>query len=237
MAVNNCFNVFSGLFFSQQRSQYTKYNCNFGENKPELSLRRQTFSVGDFTEPKEILFVLIQKKISSNKVEIYFNNKNMTQQGISVISIKQPSKVLHFSDGILEIFDDEEETKAQTKDEVPEINEVSFTQHFLRLTVLISVLLNIFFQKELDWTPWFIYKAQRLGRNVINGLDYTGEKIADFLNITSPKYAYEIQQYKKDLAKKAKEEEILKANTWKIQPESPGCEPITKPPQSTDMKF
>lgn len=98
--------------------------------------------------------------------------------------------------------------------------------------------MKFFLQKELSWTPWFIYKAQRMGQNFLSGLDYTGEKLADFLNITTPKYAYEIQQYKKELARKAMEDEIAKENTWKVQQESPRDEPITKPPtQSTDMKF
>lgn len=45
--------------------------------------------------------------------------------GVSVISVRQPKQVLHFSDGILEIFDDDEESKPETKeDEVLEVNEV-----------------------------------------------------------------------------------------------------------------
>lgn len=93
-------------------------------------------------------------------------------------------------------------------------------------------------QKELNWTPWFMHKAQRLGRNVVNGLDYTGEKLADFFNITTPKYAYEIEQYRKDQVRRAREEEFDKQNTWKVHPESSSNQPITKPPkQSADMKF
>lgn len=93
-----------------------------------------------------------------------------------------------------------------------------------------------FLQKELSWTPWLLYKAQKIGTNVVNGLDYTGEKLATFLNITTPKYAYEIEQYKKEQARKAREEETAKENTWKIQQEL--NEPITKPPSSeSDMKF
>ena len=75
-----------------------------------------------------------------------------------------------------------------------------------------------------------------MGQNVINGLDYAGEKLATFLNITTPKYAYEIEQYRKDQVRKAREEQIEKDNTWKIQPES--SEPITQPPsQFANMKF
>lgn len=91
-------------------------------------------------------------------------------------------------------------------------------------------------QKELSWSPWFAYKAQRLGKNVLSGLDYTGEKLADFLGITSPKYAYEINQYRRDQERKAREEQTEKDNTWKIPADSPSDAPITKPPtQSNDL--
>lgn len=98
----------------------------------------------------------------------------------------------------------------------------------------------MFHQKELDWTPWLLLKAKRMGTNVVSGLDYTGEKLASFLNITTPKYAYEIQQFKKMEARKALEEKHEKENTWTIVSESPVDNPITTPPapsvQSSDVK-
>lgn len=91
-------------------------------------------------------------------------------------------------------------------------------------------------QKQLSWTPWFFYKAQQLGQNVVSVLDYTGEKLADFLNITSPKYAYEINQFKKQLAREAAEAEKDNQNTWTVEP--PICNPITTPPtQAKSLKF
>lgn len=47
----------------------------------------------------------------------------MSAQGVSIIKIRQPKRVLHFSDGILEIFDDDEETKPGTKEEIIEVDE------------------------------------------------------------------------------------------------------------------
>jgi len=75
----------------------------------------------------------------------------------------------------------------------------------------------------------------------VSGLDYTGEKLASFLQITTPKYQYEIEQFKKMEAKKALEEKHNLENTWKIASESPIDKPITSPPasqsrQSSDMK-
>lgn len=46
------------------------------------------------------------------------------EQKDNIISVRKPKKVLHFSDGILEIFDDDEKENEEIKVE-PEINEVS----------------------------------------------------------------------------------------------------------------
>jgi len=50
----------------------------------------------------------------------------MTDQEESKISIvvRKPRKVLHFSDGILEIFDEEEEEKNEEATVEEEVNEV-----------------------------------------------------------------------------------------------------------------
>lgn len=48
----------------------------------------------------------------------------MTEPEPSTINVRTPKQILHFSDGVLEIFDDDEETKPEEIVE-PEINEVS----------------------------------------------------------------------------------------------------------------
>lgn len=48
-----------------------------------------------------------------------------------------------------------------------------------------------------NWTPWMIHKMSKTGSSVLMGCDYVGEKLAAFLGITTPKYSYEIEQYKK----------------------------------------
>lgn len=87
-------------------------------------------------------------------------------------------------------------------------------------------------QKEMDWNPWLMYKVSQFGKKILRGADQAGEKLADGLGITSPKYEYEINQYKKQLLQKEREDKIEKENTWTIQ-ESPPNEPITKPPAQT----
>lgn len=77
-----------------------------------------------------------------------------------------------------------------------------------------------------------MHKAQKVVSKFLSGVDYTGEKIADFLHITTPKYAYEIEQYKKEQAKKAQEEKELKDNTWSVDDEPLG-EPITTAPSQS----
>lgn len=98
--------------------------------------------------------------------------------------------------------------------------------------------LFVSFQSKLTWTPWFMHKSQSMGKKVLNGIDYTGEKLANFLGLTSPKYAYEIRQHKNNLEKKAREEQAEKENAWSVLPETSSNEPITKPPtQSNNTAF
>lgn len=50
----------------------------------------------------------------------------MEDLDITSIHIRTPKQVLHFSDGTLEIFDDDDESiDKETKPEEPEVNEVS----------------------------------------------------------------------------------------------------------------
>jgi FAM177 family len=84
----------------------------------------------------------------------------------------------------------------------------------------------------MNWSPWLLHKISRFGKSVLEKLDYTGEVLADTLGITTPKYAYEINQFKKQQLIKAKEEQKEKENTWQILKEASG--PITKPPTQSN---
>lgn len=48
----------------------------------------------------------------------------------TTVNIKKPSRILHFSDGILEVFDDDNELKVETKEEIIEVDEVSYEKIF-----------------------------------------------------------------------------------------------------------
>lgn len=198
----------------------------------------------------------------------------MTEQTENIINVRKPIKVLHFSDGVLEIFDDEDKEAKQEATVEEEVNEVScwtreeknketreacnrisqkrmtprkkvsklfasdspmrhwplvslFEVSLVSFMILIN-LPNHSTQNELSWAPWLRRKASHIGTNVINGLDYAGEKVANFLQITTPKYAYEIDQFKKMEAKKAREEQH--ENNWTASSALTADQPITTPP-------
>jgi len=60
-----------------------------------------------------------------------------------------------------------------------------------------------------------IHKVLQTGNHVLAACDYVGESIASFLGITTPKYSYEIEQFKKDQEEHAKaEEEEKQVGGW-----------------------
>jgi len=60
----------------------------------------------------------------------------------------------------------------------------------------------------MKWGPWLLYKAQRTGDKFLNGCDYVGETLVSFLGITTPKYAAEIEEYKRIQEERLKNEQI-----------------------------
>lgn len=60
----------------------------------------------------------------------------------------------------------------------------------------------------MTWGPWLAYQAWYAGSTALAACDYVGESLASFLGITTPKYYFELEEYKKrEAAKKALEEE------------------------------
>lgn len=59
----------------------------------------------------------------------------------------------------------------------------------------------------MTWGPWIAYKAYSAGSTALAACDYLGESLASFLGITTPKYYFELEEYKRrEAAKKALEE-------------------------------
>ncbi|KAF3429610.1 hypothetical protein E2986_04289 [Frieseomelitta varia] len=87
-------------------------------------------------------------------------------------SLRRPKRVLHFSDGDLEEYS-EDETDA------PPVN-MTVTQ---------------IDPKTLDWLPWAWYQTTSIGNKMLDGCDYVGEWLAGFFGITAPKYQFEINEF------------------------------------------
>ncbi|KAH6923971.1 hypothetical protein HPB50_010107 [Hyalomma asiaticum] len=78
-----------------------------------------------------------------------------------------PRKVLHFSDGVLE------ETNLE-EDEPP----------------LAAAVVD---PRTLPWAPFLLHWALQLGSQALAVCDYLGEHLANWFGITAPKYRYEIE--------------------------------------------
>lgn len=104
------------------------------------------------------------------------------------IRVRVPKRVLHFSDGVLEEFSDDEVDNKATEDK----NTSSVVD-----------------PKTLTWGPWMMYGMWAFGNKTVAACDYVGESLASFFGITTPKYQFEVDEYKR-LEKKRKEVEEAK---------------------------
>ncbi|XP_057328923.1 protein FAM177A1 [Microplitis mediator] len=87
-------------------------------------------------------------------------------------SLKRPKRILHFSDGdLVEYSDDETDSSSPDTD---------------------KKLIDL---KNIGWIPWTWYQTSWIGSKVLESCDYVGEALADFLGITSPKYNFELAEY------------------------------------------
>lgn len=87
----------------------------------------------------------------------------------------------------------------------------------------------VFAQKRVSWGPWMIHRALHTGNRVLAACDYVGEAIAAFLGITTPKYKYEIEQFKKMQEEQAKAHKDEKeVSGWMAD--------VNKPPTNAQSK-
>lgn len=67
----------------------------------------------------------------------------------------------------------------------------------------------------MNWGPWMIHRAHSTSTRILSACDFVGEKVAAFLGITTPKYEYEIEQFKKMQKEKEKEQkEEVETGGW-----------------------
>ncbi|XP_076162887.1 protein FAM177A1 [Ptiloglossa arizonensis] len=102
-------------------------------------------------------------------VNLVENNSNV-MQGLK--PKKQPKRILHFSDGDLEEYSEDEIDATEENKAVSQID-----------------------PKTLNWIPWTWYQTTWFGTKVLDGCDYLGEWLANFFGITAPKYQFEINEF------------------------------------------
>lgn len=61
----------------------------------------------------------------------------------------------------------------------------------------------------MNWGDWMLHKTCKLGTSVLAGCDYVGEGLASFLGITTPKYSFEIEEFKRMQAEQQAEDRAI----------------------------
>nr|XP_040226412.2 protein FAM177A1 [Anopheles coluzzii] len=136
------------------------------------------------------------------KVEIPLKTKAEASEGFIQnekdveVRVRAPKKVLHFSDGTLEEYSDDEEDQVDRAEPAP-VDE-----------------------SQLNWSEWMRYKTCILGNTVLAGCDYVGEGLASFLGITTPKYSYEIEEFKRMQAEQQAEDRAIQSFVEQNRPQN-----------------
>ncbi|KAL3267394.1 hypothetical protein HHI36_011523 [Cryptolaemus montrouzieri] len=91
----------------------------------------------------------------------------------AAIKLKTPKRVLHFSDGVLEEYSDDE---------------IDCSPKEVKAVVDPATL---------SWGPWTWHKFWSAGVTTINYLDGMGEFMAAVFGITTPKYYFELEEFRK----------------------------------------
>ncbi|XP_042209699.1 protein FAM177A1-like isoform X2 [Homarus americanus] len=118
---------------------------------------------------------------------------------------KMPRKILHFSDGVLA----EDSTDDENEKDEPSEN-------------------NALLDPTLNWGPWMYYWMLYTGSSALAACDYLGEGLSNLFGITTPKYWYEIEEYKRcEEEAKAEREEIEQENTgWTTTDATPTADGV-----------
>jgi len=107
---------------------------------------------------------------------------------------KVPKKILHFSDGTLEVY-------SSSESDVDADNEKSHQQSGKtdnKTTASPKEIQAVINPTNLRWIPWMVHYTWWFGSGFLGYCDFLGEKLAWALGITSPKYYYEIEDAKRE---------------------------------------
>ncbi|CAH1370196.1 hypothetical protein MTP99_011748 [Tenebrio molitor] len=108
-----------------------------------------------------------------------YKNTGAVSDQHAAVKMRTPKRILHFSDGVLEEYSDDEFDNTPKEEEQAVVD-----------------------PRTLTWGPWIWYKTWRAGAGTLAVVDTVGEFLAAFFGITTPKYYFELEEYKK------KEEEL-----------------------------
>lgn len=103
----------------------------------------------------------------------------------ATVRVKTPKRILHFSDGILEEYSTDEEDNVDNSKNNQEIVNTN----------------------NMTWGPWFMYKAWSAGSSTLSVMDTMGEFLASVFGITTPRYYFEIEEYKRREEQKLRQQE------------------------------
>lgn len=131
---------------------------------------------------------------------------------------KEPKKILHFSDGTLEVYSSSDDESDKEDDaEPPRSGQAAENQgqNQPNRTPIDP--------KNLSWIPWMVHYTWWFGSGFVGYCDYIGEKLAWGLGITSPKYYYEIEDFKRqqEEEKERKERMGVEAGAGWTSPQQP----------------
>ena len=74
-----------------------------------------------------------------------------------------------------------------------------------------------FIKSKLTWGPYLAYKTS----SIVRACDYVGESLASFLGITTAKYQFEIDQFKKTQVEAANAEKLdMEARSGWVPPDN-----------------
>ncbi|XP_014274220.1 protein FAM177A1 isoform X2 [Halyomorpha halys] len=126
-----------------------------------------------------------------------------------------PKRILHFSDGTLEEYSSDEDGS-------------DISQPHYEIQLMQSNLNNP------PWMPWFWYHTVYFGTKALAVCDYLGESLANFFGIISPKYEYEIEQYKKMIAEEEeRRKQDIELGGWR---DNTSATEVTSPVQTEPLR-
>lgn len=125
---------------------------------------------------------------------------------------RKPKRVLHFSDGTLEEYSDDEELRDPV--EIAKTNNLKSTRDSKAAVPAKSL-------DRMRWGEYLLHITMNFGVKSLGVCDYLGEKFAWMLGITSPKYGYAIEErewQRKEERREKEREDAARAKRNAVQP-------------------